>query len=473
MRRIYTEENNVVNKRNVLFFIAVFIFMGTPYMVHAEDFGPEEWHQYRMQGDKNAVFHNGSDPLTSRTYQTSGEVRATPVIVGNKLFIGNHESGDLHAFDVQSGKQLWEKQAPNWIHSEMIYHHGKVYVGFGNRFFRDDGIRGTGENGVMALDTETGDILWKYNTDGEVMPTPAYHDGAIYIATGDQHLFKLDPDTGAVLHHAYIGSTISMSAPNITEDTLYVGGGAPNTYTFSAYDLEKDDFKWQTEMPEVYAGLDDVPPATSDDLVVTTALEKSDDGENPEHFLYAMDTESGEIIWKESLGVGEMVSNNKSGAPMIYEGTIYIGSPIAKAFFAYDLKTGKKLWEFEDEVIKAPPVAQDGIVYFSNAKGFVYALDAKTGEELGEKELGGVLAPAGPIIMNDTLFVSSQDSNVYAVPLTDFVQEQGDKSDIYADEKHHDSSKKDSHPIQYVVLGVLILLLAVVVYMMMQKRRRY
>src|SRR5690625_6613534 len=51
--------------------------------------------------------------------------------------------------------------------SEMIYHNGKVYVGFGNRFFQDNGIRGTGENGVLALDADSGDILWKFNTPGE------------------------------------------------------------------------------------------------------------------------------------------------------------------------------------------------------------------------------------------------------------------------------------------------------------------
>src|SRR5699024_10888564 len=199
-----------------------------------------------------------------------------------------------------------------------------------------------------------------------------------------------------------------------------VGGSSPNPYTFSAYDLTNDTFKWQNEFPDVYSGLDDVPPAVSDNIVVTTALEKAEDGENPEHFMYAMDTDSGELIWKESLGIGEMVANNKSGAPMIYEGNIYVGSPITKTSYDYDLKSGEKLWEFENEVMKAPPVPQDGTVYFSNTKGFVYALDAETGELVAEKELNGTLAPAGPVIVNDTLFVGSQDSNVYAVPLTDF-----------------------------------------------------
>ncbi len=61
--------------------------------------------------------------------------------------------------------------------------------------------------------------------------------------------------------------------------------------------------------------MDDVPPAVSDHIVVTTAVEGS--YENPEHYIYGMDTDSGEILWKEKFGDGDMVENNKSGAPMI------------------------------------------------------------------------------------------------------------------------------------------------------------
>ncbi|WP_088052320.1 outer membrane protein assembly factor BamB family protein [Virgibacillus dakarensis] len=416
-----------------------------------------------MDSDKNAVYDNGSKPLDYHEFQTADEVRATPVVAGNKLFIGNHDSGDLFAFDVTTGEKLWQSKAPNWIHSEMIYHDGKVYVGFGNRFFQDDGIRGTEESGVLGLDAETGEILWKYNTEGEVMPTPAYSDGAIYVATGDRLLYKLDPETGKLLNKADIGSVISMSAPSIDQRTLYVGGGRPKPYTFSAYDLQTDEFKWQTEFPDVFAGLDDVPPAVSNNIVVTTALEG--DSDNPEHFMYALNTETGEIIWEESLGKGEFVENNKSGAPIIYDNKIYVGSPITKTFYAYDIKTGEQLWKFKNEVMKAPPVAQDGVVYFSNTKGFVYALDAESGEVVGKKELGGKLAPAGPIIINDTLFVGSQDSNVYAVPLADITKGEHDDEPKVA-------LKQESNTIQYAIIAVLIVVLIGLLLIMFRGRRK-
>jgi len=46
-------------------------------------------------------------------FKTANEVRATPVIVGTHLYIGNHNTGDLFAFDVQTGEKLWQNQAPN------------------------------------------------------------------------------------------------------------------------------------------------------------------------------------------------------------------------------------------------------------------------------------------------------------------------------------------------------------------------
>ncbi|CQR46204.1 Outer membrane protein assembly factor BamB precursor [Paraliobacillus sp. PM-2] len=387
-------------------------------LTNNNSFGPEEWTQYRMKSDKNAVYDNGGKPLEMDTFQTTWQVRATPVVAGDRMFVGNHGTGDLHAFNIKTGEKIWQSQAPNWVHSEMVFSNDVVYVGFGNRFFQD-GVRGTKESGVLALDAATGEKLWKYNTEGEVMPTPVIYNENIYVATGDRHLYKIDKESGNLTERTFLGAITSMSSPNLTEDVLYMGGSSD--YTFTAFDLQEDAIKWQTDFPDVVAGLDDVPPAVSDGIVVTTAIEGSYD--DPNHMMYAMDTNSGDIIWETSLGEGEMVSNNKSGAPIIHKGNIYVGSPITKTFYAYDLATGEKVWEFEDEIMKGPPVAKDGVVYFGNKNGVMHALDTTTGDLIKQIELDGALAPSGPIIMNDTLIVGSQDHQVYAVPLADFTGE--------------------------------------------------
>ncbi|MFB9861523.1 PQQ-binding-like beta-propeller repeat protein [Salinicoccus siamensis] len=427
-------------------FLKCLIAAGTLFVISHTDtknasaaapFGAEEWTQYRLSPDNNAVIDSGHEPLEYMILETEDEVRATPVVADGKVFIGNHNSGDVMAFDLDSGERMWRNTAPNWIHSEAIYHEGLVYVGYGNRFFqknraysffknfglqdlfRHRAIRGTGESGVMALDADTGKLVWRHGTKGEVMPTPAIYKNHLYITTGDRTLYKLTLDEGALIHKEDIGSTVSMSSPNIHGDMLYVGGSGPLPYTFSAYDLKKDEMAWQTEFPDVVMGLDDVPPAVSNGLVITTGLVSNKDGEL-EHEIYALDTSTGEIAWQDNWGAGQFVKNNKSGAPIIHEGTVFVASPITKTYYAYDLNSGEQLWAHEDAAAKAPPVAKDGIVYFSNVEGEIVGLDVTRGIPVRRMALEGVLAPAGPVIANDTLFIGSQDGNIYVVPLDDF-----------------------------------------------------
>ena len=288
---------------------------------------PADWTQYRHTSTNNPRVVSGVNEIFSGTIPTANEVRATPVVADGKVFVGNHDSGELQAFDLTTGQLLWQAQAPNWVHSEMIHADGRVFVGFGNRFFQDgsEGYRGTGESGVLGLDPDTGEILWRHDTPGEVMPTPVAVGGAVWAVTGDRRLYKLDPGTGEALDVVETGHIASMSSPSERDGVLFFGGGAPAPYTFFAYDTGVDDFAWQREFPEFNRGLDDVPPAVDAGVVVTTAnraLIPGPAGFREEHSIVAMDTRSGEIMWRDVLGVGPAPTNNRSGAPMIHDGVV-------------------------------------------------------------------------------------------------------------------------------------------------------
>ncbi|TAA72880.1 hypothetical protein D2909_04355 [Planococcus salinarum] len=470
----------------------------------AEDFGPSEWHQYRLNSENNPVYHSDFDGVMEETIDTNDEVRSTPVIVGNNVFIGNHNTGDIYSYDLVNEEMNWQAQAPNWIHSEIIHANDQLFVGFGNRYFQAGGTRGTGKSGLVSLDPESGEILWTFETEGEVMPTPAFFDNTVYITTGDRHLYAIDPDTGDEKWKLEIGHTVSMSSPNIKDGILYVGAGSPRPYTFSAVDLAERELVWQTELENVTAGLDDVPPAIHDNLVITTALVESDEKTSvreiynrsgvmttykhsfqliigdlinepaevlQNHFIYAMDRDTGEVVWEEKLGMGLMVPNNKSGAPIVYDGKIFVGSPITKSFYAHDAETGEKLWTHESNVNKAPPVADGGIVYFTDAKGFVYAFNADNGELVGKKHLGGTLAPSGPVIMNDHLIVGGQDSNVYVLPTSDIIgsNEEGQEQSRTSNE----SSGSDFSYIFFIyIIPILVLVFTIVLIILVITRLR-
>src|SRR5699024_1727669 len=173
---------------------------------------------------------------------------------------------------------------------------------------------------------------------------------------------------------------------------------------------------WKTSYPDAIAGLDDVPPAIyNNELIYTTAL--IGDSDHPTQVIYAMDIENGEIVWEKEMGSGENVENNKSGAPMIYNDKVFVASPITQHFCAYVAQAGEELWSNHyNYVAKASPVDDDGIVYFTDAKGNVFIFDVEDGRLKGVKILKGKLAPAGPVIVNEHLIVGSQSYEIYTIP---------------------------------------------------------
>ncbi|GGE71582.1 hypothetical protein GCM10011533_24950 [Streptosporangium jomthongense] len=413
----------------------------------ADSFGPGEWTQYRMNAANNAVYDNGGAALNRMKFRTGDQVRATPVIVGDALYIGNHATGGMFRFELPGGKVAWHddnpwfRHAPNWIHSEMIQANGRIFVGYGNRAFQSPDIRGTGASGVMAVDPEDGATLWQYPTVGEVMPTPALWKDVLYVVTGGAELIALAPESGKRLWSLPLPGWVSMSSPAVTDGVLYVG--ALNAVV--GIDLEQREILWRFNEP---ASFTDVPPAVSDNVVVITgmmersSLSEEDRQRYPSrrgsfHFIYAFDAATGKLLWRDLLGSGPRQPNNTSGAPTIADGRVYVGSPYARGMFAYNLKTGERLWEHSTTAgIKGAPAITAGKVFFGDTAGMLHALDAedgdtpkcKTGQAIDTLKLGGssnnasatALAPAGPVVINKTVFVGSQDGFVYAVPVSEF-----------------------------------------------------
>ncbi|HET7369580.1 MAG TPA: PQQ-binding-like beta-propeller repeat protein [Gammaproteobacteria bacterium] len=412
--------------------------------------GPQQWTQYRMGPTSNALYRDpgaaAEQVLPAHVYHTPAPLRATPVIANGRLYIGNHKTGGLQAFDLVSGRLLWHNQAPNWVHSEMIYAGGLLYVGYGDRMFITSWLRGEGPSGVMALDPDTGKIVWQFGTIGEVMPTPAWRDGTVYVTTGAGELFALDAKTGDIrwqlplrtenitidtgLHLSKgLPAFVSMSSPHIKNGVLYVGG----LDTVFAIDLAKHRIEWQFSR---LASFTDVPVAISKDgVIVTTGVKVRDQLTRDEirkfgavrddyHFIYALNPD-GSLRWKHLMGPGQRQDNNTSGAPAIADGVVYVGSPYAKALFAYDVDSGKKLWDYFTGVkIKGAPVIVDGVVIFGDTRGTLYVLNADSGRLIRKRQFPDALAPAGPVVVDQNVYIGCQDGNVYSVPLKELVASQ-------------------------------------------------
>jgi outer membrane protein assembly factor BamB len=119
-----------------------------------------------------------------------------------------------------------------------------------------------------------------------------------------------------------------------------------------------------------------------------------------------MNSASGELLWKYETGLGI------SSSPAVSEDFVVVGS---KDGFLYALQTqtGRLRWRtLVGEVVTAPPVIRDGVVYIQ--AGGTFALDCATGNVVWRAALAGAVQSA-PVLAADTVYLAGLSGEVYAL----------------------------------------------------------
>lgn len=126
---------------------------------------------------------------------------------------------DFHSVDNNASEIVFSQVQP-------IVVDGLVYVG-------------TSRNNMYALDSDTGETVWRYRAGGgrgEIMHSPAVSDGALYFGSTDGHLYALDAQTGGLIWRFGIDYGGFRSSPAASQDTVYIGGTDGFFYALNATD---------------------------------------------------------------------------------------------------------------------------------------------------------------------------------------------------------------------------------------------
>jgi len=193
-----------------------------------------------------------------------------------------------------------------------------------------------------------------------------------------------------------------IATPAYADGMLFVGGGY-GSHEFYAVDSETGRIIWQ-----IQTGDDGPTAAVVADGMVAFNTESCT--------LVVVDERRGRVIWQEWLGDPLM------SQPAIDKGVLFMAHPAATGraakpvefhprpaspggshrLLAAELSTGRHIWEQEisGDVITAP-VISDGTVYFTTFNGTSYALNAADGSVLWVKVNA---ATSAPVIANGQLY---------------------------------------------------------------------
>ena len=224
--------------------------------------------------------------------------------------------------------------------------------------------------GVYDVDSKMplGEIKWKYNTETDYLSSPIISQGVVYVTGAGGYLFAINSGTGEK-NWIFQGEKWGGSSPSLSKSTAYFGSMDNSVY---AVDINNGQERWRfTTGDYVFSS-----PAVSNGCIYFGSY----DG-----YFYALNANTGQEKWRfktqgaetqtKPAGDYDIIGAVRSSAA-IFKNIVYFGS-YDGYLYALDANTGQEKWNFktDDVIFNSTPAVANGVIYFGNEGGNLYAVD--------------------------------------------------------------------------------------------------
>ena len=102
-----------------------------------------------------------------------------------------------------------------------------------------------------------------------------------------------------------------------------------------------------------------------------------------------------------------------AASPVVASGVIYIGSRDGYVY-ALDAHSGEQLWTHQtgSMIDRSSPAIANGAVYIGTDGGVLYALDARLGDQLWTFREGGAIFPNSAVVANGMVYIGSYNTQI-------------------------------------------------------------
>ena len=298
-------------------------------------------------------------------HTTNSAIKRAPAYCDGRLFLVT-TTGLVQALTAASGERQWSYELGDpsqlWVYTTPLVVRDRVYIG--------------ANSCVVALDQETGDVVWRRD---DLVPddfppctnSPSACGECIVVGFYGQptNLMVLDAATGKTVWTKAEGKPYDIySTPVIDEDgTIYtVSAGAVR-----AYDLETGALKW--EAPFTLNRVRATPALAEGRLFVCTGSGT----------LHALEAGCGRELWKWGA-----CGNAPLFTPYAREGGVTLASPVVAGncvyvaaangyLYALDTATGTCVWGHNLQIpLAAPPAISGNGLWIGGCDGFIYAFSS-------------------------------------------------------------------------------------------------
>ena len=257
---------------------------------------------------------------------------------------------------------------------------------------------------LSAYDTDDGAAIWAQPILGPCQP-PIIVDGRA-LCPGST-LSAFEAATGAPLWTFEPDSVLSQVSGTADTERVYAG----TLQSALALDAETGELLWQRGFSGTWEliRMRSLTLAPNGDLLVAFEGEFERNVIFSVSVIVAVDPATGEERWR--FVDGDETTNKGIGGLTLWEGLALYLSTTGREAVAVDLSTREVVWRAPMGPTAfsglQPPRVKDGVAYYTDTTGGVYAVDARTGEEvwttqrpagfLGQTVCGDLLYADNPI----------------------------------------------------------------------------
>ena len=266
------------------------------------------------------------------------------------------------------------------------------------------------EGGVSAVDLQSGDRLWHYETELPLSSGPGVGEGVVAFGSLEGDVVAVAAATGAQKWTAKVGSEV-LAAPAIGQGSVLVRSTDGRVTAFDAESGERRWF-WERETPSLSVRGNGAPLLGPGIVFVG-----NDDGT-----VAAISLADGRLIWEQTVAAAEGRSEldrmaDIDGTLALDEVTLFATS-YKKQTMAIDGPSGRPLWSHDAGGPGRAAVGADKVVVTDPA-GTVWGLDKATGAALWQQAALARRNVTGPAIQGDYVLVGDLEGYLHWLRLAD------------------------------------------------------